>query len=74
MVGMDSYMNKYLDRRMKFLIEEWDLSTRQDTRDFEKRLENLEEANREIEEFETGAEAKLDELETRLKKLKEAKK
>jgi hypothetical protein len=74
MVGMDSYMNAYLDRRMKYLIQDWDLSTRQDTQDFEKRLQNIEEATREIEDFETGAEAKLDELEARLKKLKEVKK
>jgi hypothetical protein len=74
MVGIDSYMNTYLDRRMKHLIEDWDLSTRQDTRDFETRLRNLEDASRGIEEFETGAEAKLDDLEARLKKLKEVKK
>jgi polyhydroxyalkanoate synthesis regulator phasin len=74
MPGIDSYMNKYLDRRMKYLIEEWDLSTRQDTQDFEHRLESLEEASHEIQDFETGAEAKLDELEARLKKLQEAKK
>jgi len=69
MVGIDSYMNKYLDRKMKYLIEEWDLSTRQDTGDFEKRLSAVEDATREISDFETGAEAKLDELESRLKKL-----
>jgi DNA repair ATPase RecN len=73
MVGIDSYMNSYLDRRMKHLIEDWDLSTRQDTRDFEQRLENLEDASHEIQDFETGAEAKLDELEARLKKLQEVK-
>jgi hypothetical protein len=74
MVGIDSYMNSYLDRRMKHIIEEWDLSTRQDSRDFERRLENLEDASHEIQDFESGAEAKLDNLEARLKKLKEAKK
>jgi hypothetical protein len=72
MVGIDSYMNKYLDRRMKVLIEEWDLSTRLDTSDFEKRLEAIEDSTREIGEFETGAEAKLDDLEQRMKKIKEA--
>jgi uncharacterized protein YgbK (DUF1537 family) len=74
MVGFDRYMNTYIDRRMKHLVEDWDLSTRQDTQDFEKRLQNLEEASREIEDFETVAEAKLDDLEARLKKLKEVKK
>jgi hypothetical protein len=73
MAGIDSYMNAYLDRRMKYLIEEWDLSTRQDTGDFETRLKAVEETALEIEDFETGAEAKLDELEARLKKLQEVK-
>jgi hypothetical protein len=73
MVGIDSYMNKYLDRRMKVLIEEWDLSTRQDASDFQKRLDAIEDTTREIGEFETGAEAKLDDLEQRMRKLKEAK-
>jgi hypothetical protein len=74
MVGIDSYMNKYLDRRMKFLIEDWDLSTQQDTGDFERRLSAIEEASHEIQDFETSAEAKLDELESRLKKLQEVRK
>ncbi len=74
MVGMDSYMNTYLDRRMKNLIQDWDLSTRQDTSDFEKRLQAIEETAREIEDFEIGAESRLDALEQRLKKLHEVKK
>jgi hypothetical protein len=74
MVGIDSYMNKYLDRRMKYLIEDWDLSTQQDTGDFERRLLAVEDATREIGDFENRAEAKLDELESRLKKLQGAKK
>jgi hypothetical protein len=74
MVGIDSYMNKYLDRKMKYLIEEWDLSTQQDAGDFEKRLLAVEEAAHEINDFETSAEAKLDDLEIRLKKLQGVKK
>ncbi|NTV00202.1 MAG: hypothetical protein HGA55_03655 [Methanoregulaceae archaeon] len=74
MVGIDSYMNKYLDRKMKYLIEEWDLSTQQDTGDFERRLFAVEEAAHEINDFETSAEAKLDDLEARLKKLQGARK
>jgi hypothetical protein len=74
MVGIDSYMNTYLDRRMKFLIQDWDLATRQDLGNFEARLQAVEEAAREIDLFETEAEDKLGALETRLKNLKEAKK
>ena len=73
MVGMDSYMNDYLDRRMKFLIQDWDLATRNDLADFEDRLRNIEETTKQIESFETSAEIKLDNLEHRLLNLKEAK-
>jgi hypothetical protein len=74
MVGMDSYMNKYLDRRMKALIEEWDLGTKNDLGDFEDRLVAVEEGAREIGMFEINADVRMDELEARLNRLKEAKK
>lgn len=74
MVGIDSYMNTYLDRRMKFLIQDYDLATRQDLGNFEARLQAVEEASREIDIFETETDEKLGALEERLKKLKEAKK
>jgi len=73
MAGMDSYMNAYLDRRMKNLIQDWDLATRNDIGDFENRLRAVEEATKEIEAFETSAEITLENLEHRLLQLKEAK-
>lgn len=73
MVGMDSYMNSYLDRRMKFLIQDWDLATQNDLGDFEERLRAIEETTKQIESFETSAEIKLDNLEHRLLNLKEVK-
>ncbi len=73
MVGMDSYMNAYLDRRMKNLIQDWDLATRNDISDFETRLQAIEETSRDIASFETSAEIKLEELEHRLLHLREVK-
>jgi len=73
MVGIDSYMNTYLDRRMKLLIQEWDLATTNDLTDLETRLHAIEEDTKEIESFETSAEIKLDSLEQRLRRLQEAK-
>jgi len=73
MVGMDSYMNSYLDRRMKFLIQDWDLATQNDIGNFEDRLRAIEETTKQIESFETSAEIKLDNLEHRLLNLKEGK-
>lgn len=72
MVGMDSYMNAYLDRRMKNLIQDWDLATRNDIGDFENRLHSIEETTKEIESFETSAEITLENLEHRLLLLKGA--
>ena len=72
MVGMDSYMNAYLDRRMKNLIQDWDLATRNDIGDFENRLQAIEDATKEVESFETSAEITLENLEHRLLQLKEA--
>jgi hypothetical protein len=71
MVGTDSYMNAYLDRRMKDLIQEWDLATRNDLGDFEDRLQAIEETTKQIETFQTSADIKLDNLEHRLLNLRE---
>jgi len=74
MVGMDSYMNAYLDRRMKYLIEDWDLATKNDLGDFETRMQAIEDETKEIDTFEAEAEAKLEAMEQRVMRLKEVKK
>jgi hypothetical protein len=74
MKGFDSYMGKYLDKRMKLLIDEWDLATRKDLGDFPARLLSLEEETRMISSFEAGAVSKLAELEKRFQFVKEVKK
>lgn len=74
MKGFDSYMGGYLDRRMKMLIDEWDLATRGDLGDFPARLMALEEETRKISSFEAGASVKLGELEKRLQSVKERRK
>jgi hypothetical protein len=73
MVGMDSYMNAYLDRRMKNLIQDWDLATQNDLGDFETRLQAVEETSKDIASFETSVEIKLQELEHRLLQIREVK-
>jgi polyhydroxyalkanoate synthesis regulator phasin len=73
MVGMDSYMNAYLDRRMKNLIQDWDLATQNDISDFETRLSRIEETTKQIESFEASAGIQLDNLEERLSRLREVK-
>jgi hypothetical protein len=66
---IDKYMNKYLDRRMKYLIEEWQIATNYDVADFNTRLNALSSEATKIAAFEKNADAKLSVLEARAKTL-----
>ena len=70
---IDKYMNTYLDRRMKYLIEEWQIATKNDVADLSNRLNALSNEAAKLATFEKTADAKLSALEARAKKL-EAKK
>jgi hypothetical protein len=70
MIGMDSYLDAYVDRRMKYIVDEWDLSRGDDLADFSDRLGALEEEIPRLEAFERAAADKLAGLESRAKKLK----
>jgi hypothetical protein len=70
MIGMDSYLNAYVDRRMKYIVEEWDLSTQNDLADFVRRLDAMEQEIPRLQAFEHTAAEKLTELENRARVLK----
>ena len=70
MIGMDSYLNAYVDRRMKYIVEEYDLSTRNDLAEFTSRLETLEREIPRLKTFETDAADRLSGLEARARALK----
>jgi len=70
MIGMDSYLDAYVDRRMKYIVEEWDLSTRSDLGTFSTRLAALEQEIPRLRASEKSASDKLAELENRAAKLK----
>jgi uncharacterized small protein (DUF1192 family) len=70
MIGMDSYLNAYVDRRMKSIVDEWDLSTGNDLAEFTERLYALEQEIPRLKAFEHTTADKLTELETRASKLK----
>jgi hypothetical protein len=70
---MDRYMNSYIDRRMKVLVEEWQLASRNDIAGFERRLAALSSEATRLAGVEKSAEVKLASLEERARKL-EAKK
>ena len=70
MIGTDKYLNAYVDRRMKYIVDEWDLSTRTDLTDFTSRLGAIEQEIPRLKSFEQTASDKLTELENRAGKLK----
>jgi hypothetical protein len=70
MIGMDTYLSAYVDRRMKYIVDEWDLSTRTDLSDFTDRLAAIEQEIPRLKAFEHTASDKLTGLETRAGKLK----
>jgi hypothetical protein len=66
---LDMYMNAYIDRRMKYIIEEWQLANRHDLAVFQKRLDTLSDEATQLAGVEKHAEARLASLEERAKKL-----
>jgi hypothetical protein len=70
MIGMNTYLSAYVDRRMKYIVDEWDLSTGNDLAEFTSRLYALEQEIPRLKAFEHAASDKLTELETRARKLK----
>lgn len=71
---LDNYLNAYLDRRLKYHIEEWQLATRHDALDVGQRIAAIEEELAPHQEFEQSASVKVAELEGRLKRLQGAQK
>ena len=70
MIGMNSYLDAYVDRRMKYIVDEWDLSTKPELSEFTSRLAVLEEEIPRIKAFNNAAADKLTALETRAAQLK----
>lgn len=71
MIGMNNYLSAYVDRRMKYIIEEWELSRKPDIADFSGRLEAIEREIIAVRANEKDISDKLTGLENRAKKLQE---
>jgi hypothetical protein len=71
MIGMKSYMNAYVDRRMKAVVEEWDLCRKDDISDFTARMSAIEQEIPRLKASKKASVDKLTELEIRARKLKE---
>lgn len=72
MTGFDGYMNAYLERRIKDIIEEWDLGTKKDFGDFPDRLRAVETEIQNMDQFTEKANMKLTDMEQRLDAVREA--
>jgi hypothetical protein len=72
--SVDNYVSGYLDRRMKYLIEEWNLARKGELGDFPGRMEALDLAIEPLKAFEKAADARIEALEDRYRKLAGAKK
>jgi hypothetical protein len=70
-LGPAEYLNAYVDRRMKYIVEEWDLSRHDDIDDFTGRLYALEKEIPRLKASGRAASEKLTELENRAKRLQE---
>ena len=71
MIGMNSYLNAYVDRRMQAVVEEWDLARTTDIADFTGRLYAIEKEIPGLKASSHAASDKMTELENRARRLKE---
>ena len=67
---MNKYLSAYVDRRMKYIVDEWNLATKTDISDLTARLDAIEHEIPRLKAFEQTTSDKLTELETRASKLK----
>jgi polyhydroxyalkanoate synthesis regulator phasin len=70
----DRYLNSYVDRRMQYVIDEWQLATRHDIADFERRLNALSSEAARLAGVEKAVEMKISSLEQRAHSLEAKKK
>jgi len=70
-MNLDNYLSGYLDRRMSMIIEEWQISTRNDLTDITQRFHRVQDELAGLKTFERETSTRLNDLETRVRQLKE---
>jgi len=68
---LDNYLSGYLDRRMSMIIEEWQISTRNDLSDLTQRFHRVQDELTGLKSFERETSTRLTDLEARVRQLKE---
>jgi len=70
-MNMDNYLNSYLDRRMKLMIDEWQLATTADIRDLSQRYRKVKSEVDTLKAFERESHDRMDRMEERIRTLRE---
>lgn len=70
-MNFDNYLSGYLDRRMSMIIEDWQISTRNDLTDITQRFHRVQDELVALKSFERETSTRLTDLEARVRKLKE---
>jgi len=70
-MNLDNYLSGYLDRRMSMIIEEWQISTKNDLTDITQRFHRVQDELAGLKTFERETSTRLTDLEVRVRKLKE---
>jgi hypothetical protein len=71
MMSLDTYLSGYLDRRMNLIVDEWQLTTRNDLTDLTQRLHHAQDELVGLKSFERDTGSRITDLESRVRKLKE---
>lgn len=68
---MDNYLNAYLDRRMKDMIDEWQIATTSDIRDLSQRYHKVLKEVDNLKSFERVSKDRMDRMEERIRTIRE---
>ncbi|WP_245920441.1 hypothetical protein ACKUB1_02710 [Methanospirillum stamsii] len=68
---MENYLNAYLDRRMKDMIDEWQIATTSDIRDLSQRYHKVLKEVDNLKSFERESKDRMDRMEERIRAIRE---
>lgn len=70
-MNMDNYLNSYLDRRMKLIIDDWQLGTKSEIRSVVERYNQVKSEVESLKAFERESKDRMDRIEERIRAIQE---
>lgn len=70
-MNMDNYLNSYLDRRMKLIIDDWQLGTKTEIRSVAERYTKVKSEVESLKAFERESKDRMDRIEERIRAIQE---